>query len=90
MSFPARGVHNPPLYDPRQVFKRVFGNFIPGDASPADKARAAMRQSVLDVVRDGLKSLQPLVGPADRARLDQHYESIRSLEKAFRSSSPAH
>ncbi len=85
MSFPGRGLHNPPIYDPRQVFNKVFGNFIPADASPAEKARQALGASVLDVVREGLKSLQTVVGPEDRRRLDLHTESIRSVEKTLAS-----
>ncbi len=83
MSFPKRNVANLPAYDPRQVFNRVFGNFLPTDASPAEKARAGMRQSVIDVVREDTKSLQRVCGPEDCRRLDQHYESLRSLEKTL-------
>ncbi len=85
MSYAKRGVHNLPVLDPRQVFNKVFGDFLPANASPAEKARAALRGSVLDVVREDLQTLRRICGPADCARLEQHATSLRELEKVLAS-----
>jgi hypothetical protein len=41
----------------------------------------AMRKSILDTVLEDLTALNQRVGSADRARLDQHAESIRAIER---------
>jgi hypothetical protein len=40
-----------------------------------------MRRSVLDLVAQDAADLQKVLGAADRARLDQHLEGIRSIER---------
>lgn len=72
---------NPPECDPFALYTRIFGpEFrLPGDTSMPDP-RIALRQSVLDGVRDQSARLRARVGSADRARLDQHLEGIRALE----------
>jgi hypothetical protein len=72
---------NPPECDPFSLYTRIFGpEFrLPGDMSMPDP-RIALRQSVLDGVRDQSARLRTRVGTADRARLDQHLEGIRALE----------
>ena len=64
---------NPSEYSPRRLFERLFG-------APTDGALDAARQSVLDVVKADLQRLNPKVSAADRARLQQHLESVRALE----------
>ncbi len=44
------------------------------------KRRIAQRQSVLDLVREEYSRLSRSVGAEDKARLEQHFEAIRSLE----------
>jgi hypothetical protein len=70
---------NPPVYEPAAVFNRLFGgDFKP---SPALQTATAMRRSILDAVRRDLDGLKPRVSSADRTRLDQHLENIRTIER---------
>jgi hypothetical protein len=64
---------NPCEYDPQVVFDRLFG-------VPTDSQLALVRGSVLDAVMDQSARLERRLGAADRARLEQHLESIRALE----------
>lgn len=64
---------NPCEYDPREVFNRLFG-------VPTDSQLDLVRGSVLDAVMDQSARLERRLGAADRARLEQHLESIRALE----------
>lgn len=64
---------NPSEYDPRVVFNRLFmGNQSVNELS--------QRRSVLDAVLGQFAKLKPKLGANDRRRLDQHFDSIRSLE----------
>jgi hypothetical protein len=76
----ALGVDIPATADYRAVFERLF--------PPADKAqlreaqaRLALDKSILDSATGSVKDLQGRLGHADRQRLDQYLESIRSVEK---------
>jgi hypothetical protein len=62
--------------NPQLAFDRLFRpNHGPGKAaSPED-------QSILDVVAEDAKKLQSSVGKADRLKLDEYFESVRSVEK---------
>jgi len=64
---------NPSEYEPRRVYDRLFG-------SPSDARLDLVRLSVLDAVADQTARLSRRLGAADRARLDQHLESVRALE----------
>ena len=64
---------NPSEYSPQNLFNRLFG--MPVDAQ-IDRAR----RSVLDVVSNQIRALQGRVSVADRARLEQHFTSVRQLE----------
>jgi len=69
---------NPSEYDPQTFYERLF-------ATPVDAQIDLARQSVLDAVVDQIGGLQTRLGASDRARLDQHLESIRSLEQRLAS-----
>ncbi len=58
---------------PSAFFERLFG-------SPPEPKVDAARRSVLDAVSEQTRSLKNRVGLRDRERLDQHLESIRSIE----------
>ena len=66
---------NYPEFDPHRVFGRLFG------VSSSDPALRIAKRSVLDAVREDLNGLHRKVGQADRHRLDQHAEAIRSIER---------
>jgi len=72
---------NFPSYEPAEVFDRLFRNLPPdpGGGVVVDP-RQKYRSSVLDVVAGDISRLQTRVGAADRARLQQHFDSVRDLE----------
>lgn len=73
---------NPPEKSPLALFQRIFGQgfTMPGDTPKIDPT-LGLRQSVLDAVGNDIKRLQLDVGAADKARLEEHFEGIRLLEK---------
>ncbi len=76
---------NPPEFDPQALYTRLFA----GVGQDADAALAAalqeVRGSVLDGVLEELSGLQGRVSTADQARLEQHAEHIRSIERRLES-----
>lgn len=78
MSFTKQGVGLPQIDRPSVLYKRLF-------ASEADRARTeyllASGESSLDMVLDDANRLQRSLGPRDRAKLDEYFESIRAVEK---------
>lgn len=75
-----RGVRIPSQPRATQVFKQLF---IQG--TPAEEARELRRlrdgQSILDDVRDQVKSINNQLGEADRQRLDLYLSSLREAEQ---------
>ena len=63
--------------NPRVIFERMFGR--PG--TPEDRlARMRADQSILDSVRQDVKSLQRGLGARDRGRLNEYLEHVREIE----------
>lgn len=60
-------------YSPRRVYERLFG-------VPADPQLNLVRASVLDAVGQQVTGLSRRLGAADKQRLEQHLDSIRTLE----------
>jgi hypothetical protein len=72
-----------PEFDPKAVFARLFmggGTTMPPTVDQATKL-ANVRKSVLDAVLLDGASLQQRLGTADKARVEQHLEAIRAIEK---------
>ena len=69
---------NPSQYNPQAVFNRLF-------AANASTSNIGARRSVLDAVMGQFSRLEPKLGASDRRRLDQHFESIRALERRLAS-----
>lgn len=71
-----------PELSPVALYQRVFGEGFraPGEGGGVDP-RLALRRSVLDAVMSDQQKLMNQVGQADRQRLEQHFESVRSLEQ---------
>lgn len=61
---------------PRLAFERLFRS---GQA--ARKAGLGQDQSILDLVAEDARRLQREVGAADRQKLNEYFESVRSVEK---------
>jgi hypothetical protein len=70
---------NPSEFDPVKVFDRLFGSGFTPPGGTTD-VTLALRKSVLDGVLADVNRLKMRVGAADRARLDQHTENVRSIE----------
>lgn len=65
--------------DPAEIFDRLFSDLATPGAD-LDQIRLR-RQSVLDWVRGDASRLMQRLGAADRARVDQHLQSIFELEQ---------
>jgi hypothetical protein len=70
---------NPSEYEPINVFRRLFG-------APLDAQKNAARATILDAVRGDVLRLKPRVSAQDKTRLDQHLESIRTIEQRIATS----
>jgi hypothetical protein len=68
----------PMEFNPRKLFQRLFGQ---GDTPEERERLAAQYSSILDVVTEKAAALQKLVGPSDRAMLDDYLESVREIER---------
>ena len=70
--------------DPAAAFDRIFTDGIVSvagaDPKTAERLRAE-RRSVLDIVSEDLTKLRIRMGGQDRVRVDQHLESVRSIEQ---------
>jgi hypothetical protein len=75
----------PKEINPRALFTRLFGD--PNQrAAERDRAKQAMyRRSVLDLVSDDARKLDADLGVADRRKLEEYLEAVRSLEKQIQS-----
>ncbi|MBI2185954.1 MAG: DUF1552 domain-containing protein [Acidobacteria bacterium] len=63
---------------PRAVFERLVGD----STDPAERAaRIRENRSILDLVAEDLTRLMRSVGAADRLKLDQYSEAVRSVER---------
>ena len=62
-------------YSPHRFFARIFG------AGPLTAELRASHHSVLDVVLDQAGDLRRDLSHTDRARLDQHLDGIRAIER---------
>jgi len=84
LSLSHNGPHsvNPPETSPAALFNRVFvdGFTLPGTNAVPDP-RLDLRKSVLDAVTGDAKRMQDQLGSVDKARLSQHLEGVRDLEK---------
>ena len=82
MSYNGPHSTNPPESSPAALFQRVFvdGFVMPGSMPMADP-RLPLRKSILDGVMGEATTLQGVLGATDKARLEQHLDGIRALEK---------
>ncbi|RMG33144.1 MAG: DUF1552 domain-containing protein, partial [Planctomycetota bacterium] len=79
MSWNANGVEVEPITDPQKLFDHLFLNLTPAEKQM--RRRLLDRNaSILDSVREQLARVQSKASAADRQRLEQFAESIRSLE----------
>jgi hypothetical protein len=76
-------VVNPSEIDPAAFYARVFGPDFrdPNAADFKADPRLMARQSVLSAIADKRQKLLSQVGAADRARLDEYFTSLRTVEQ---------
>ncbi len=83
------GKQNPvnPETDPYQAYARIFGSarFGNDQPDPAVLKRLAMQKSGLDLVLAEANSLRSKVGSGDRAKIDQHLQSLSDIERTLKS-----
>jgi hypothetical protein len=80
------GMQNPvlPETDPYAAYARIFSFNANDAAAQAEiQKRLLKRQSALDLVLDEATSLQSKLGSADRARLQQHMDALRDIERTL-------
>ncbi|MES1205378.1 MAG: DUF1552 domain-containing protein [Pseudomonadota bacterium] len=69
-----------PRLDPAQIFTDLFGSVTPPAAGDTTAAR---KKSILDFVDKKYVALSARLGAADKAKLDQHLEKLREIEKGI-------
>ncbi len=72
--------------NPARLWDTLFEGRSPtNERSPADErlftVTTALRQSMLDALKDDATALQQRVGSRDRLRLEQHFDSLRDIER---------
>jgi len=73
-----RGNNLLPIASPMSAYSTVFGGAMPMGTSP--QVLLKRRQSILDLAKHEIADIQGRVGTVEKARLDLHLDSIRSLE----------
>ena len=66
--------------DPRAVFERLFGTSGSTDAG-ARLARMKRDQSILDFVGSEIKGLDKVIGPQDKIKVTEYFDSVRDIER---------
>lgn len=75
-------IPRPAEFNPAALFSDLFGaNFIQPGSGDGPPPTLGVERSVLDVVMGQIASVEEQLGAADRARLEAHFEGIRSIEK---------
>jgi hypothetical protein len=64
--------------NPRAIFERLFGD---GGSPAARLAQMRRNRSVLDSVLDEAGRLQKQLGPGDRTKISDYFESLREVER---------
>lgn len=78
LSYAGPGSPTPQFIKARALFDAIFPNPVPPDQEAKLRAR---RKSVLDGVLDDGKTLRARLGSNDQKRLDEHLDTVHSLEK---------
>ena len=68
-----------PETQPRDLFDKVFGGAVLKTPNDMTQLRAEKR-SVLDVVQNQMRSLQPRYGVRDKRKIEAHLDSLRAIE----------
>lgn len=83
-----------PIVSPAVLYDTLFNGFVPptsgggGSTPPPLSLQLRRKKSVLDLVLADAQRLTARVGGEDRARLEQHFEEIRGLERRLIPATP--
>lgn len=80
LSYTGNGVAIPALTSPSQVFARLFLTSTPQQQAE-ELRKIGSGRSLLDFVGEQTKRLNAQVTAADRARLEEYFESVRDVER---------
>ncbi|MBK8261940.1 MAG: DUF1552 domain-containing protein [Nannocystis sp.] len=81
MSYAGPGAFVTPDDNPAQVYTRLFGDFVGGDAEAMKLM--ARRQRVVDLLVDEARDLRGQLGAEERPKLDAHLEALAQVEKGL-------
>ncbi|MEQ8838553.1 MAG: DUF1552 domain-containing protein, partial [Lacipirellulaceae bacterium] len=73
--------------NPQLVFDRLFDTGTPADKAQSKHLRQQRKQSVLDLVQEDAKGLERKLSGADRYKLEEYLEGVRSVERRLDSTS---
>lgn len=76
------GAPIPPSIDPVTIYQDLFGALAPAQPGRPDPV-LARRKSILDFVDRKYVALSARLGAADRAKLEQHLDKLREVEKGL-------
>ena len=79
MSYGGPGVYVPPDDNPVSIYRRLYGDAVPG----GEDLSLQRRQSVLDAVKGDVSSLRSRLGTEEAQKLDVHLESLREMERGL-------
>lgn len=74
-----------PEPNPRFVFERLFGTGEHGERAKNLSERLESQRSLLDFVLEDARDARKLLSGSDRRKLDEYFESVRSIEKRIAS-----
>ena len=72
----------PPRIDPVRIYEDLFGRITPAQSN-ANPSALNRKKSILDFVDKKYVGLAGKLGQADRAKLEQHLEKIREVERGL-------
>jgi hypothetical protein len=84
ISYSRSGVQVPGMNSPAQIFAKCFLAGTP-DEIKQQVSRLKQGQSIMDVLRGQAKRLERKVGRGDREKLDEYFDSVRSVEQGLKS-----
>ncbi len=75
-----------PIFSPALAYSTLFDSFAGAD--PAEVFRLTRRRSAVDVAVARTERLAPMLGAADRIRLERHLDELRALESRLNAVAP--
>ncbi len=81
LTFDSNGNILPTTTDLRAVYDRLFAGYTPGGADADARRRLAIKNSVIDYVKEERATVERHLGAGDAQRIDQYFTAIRELER---------